>query len=188
MVLGLYYITKQRKSVKEHKVKGEGMIFYSSEEVKIAYNEEIVDLHAIIKVRMTEDKAVSSKDRLFETTVGRVLFNEFVPKEVGYLNDVLTKKSLRDIISNVLKKTGTARTAQFLDDIKHLGFTMAFRGGLSFNLDDVIVPAEKVTYVDEGYAQVDEVLENYNQGFITNNERYNQIIDIWTHTLSLIHI
>ena len=182
MVLGLYYITKQRKSVKEHKVKGEGMIFYSSEEVKIAYNEEIVDLHAIIKVRMTEDKAVSSKDRLFETTVGRVLFNEFVPKEVGYLNDVLTKKSLRDIISNVLKKTGTARTAQFLDDIKHLGFTMAFRGGLSFNLDDVIVPAEKVTYVDEGYAQVDEVLENYNQGFITNNERYNQIIDIWTHT------
>jgi len=183
MVLGLYYITKARKSTKEHPIKGEGMIFYSSEEVKIAYNEKKIDLHAIIKVRYNEeDYKINIKDRIIETTVGRVLFNEFVPKEVGYLNDVLTKKSLREIISNVLKKTGTSRTAQFLDEIKNLGFTMAFRGGLSFNIDDVIVPEDKNELVEEGYQQVDEVMNNYNMGFITNNERYNQIIDIWTHT------
>ncbi len=119
---------------------------------------------------------------MIETTVGRVLFNEVVPREVGYINEILTKKSLRDIITYVLKKTGTAQTADFLDDIKSLGYQMAFRGGLSFNLDDVIVPPEKKILVDEGYQQVDEVLNNYNMGFITNNERYNQIIDIWTHT------
>lgn len=182
MVLGLYYMTKPRKSVAEHKVKGEGMTFYSSEEVNIAFNEKRVDLHANIKIRWDDDFNVNIKDRMIETTIGRVLFNEVVPKEVGYINEILTKKSLRDIISRVLKKTGTARTAKFLDDIKDLGFRMAFKGGLSFNLADVIIPEEKDKLVQDGYKQVDEVMENYNMGFITNNERYNQIIDIWTHT------
>jgi DNA-directed RNA polymerase subunit beta' len=120
--------------------------------------------------------------KIIETTVGRVIFNETVPEEVGYINELLTKKSLRDIIGRVLKITGVAKTAQFLDDIKDLGYYMAFRGGLSFNLNDVIIPAEKEELVADGYNQVDEVLNNYNMGFITNNERYNQIIDIWTHT------
>jgi DNA-directed RNA polymerase subunit beta' len=176
MVLGLYYITKAKKSTENEKVRGEGMTFYSAEEVNIAYNESRVDLHAVIKVRLPNVK------EHIETTVGRVLFNELVPEDVGYINQLLTKKSLREIIGRVLKTTGIARTARFLDDIKNMGYTMAFRGGLSFNLEDVIVPDVKEEYVKEGYAQVDEVLNNYNMGFITNNERYNQIIDIWTHT------
>ncbi|MEX0987326.1 MAG: DNA-directed RNA polymerase subunit beta' [Bacteroidales bacterium] len=182
MVLGLYYITKARTSTKEHVVRGEGLIFYSPEEVTIAYNENKVDLHAIIKVRIQKSGAEEGVTEIIETTVGRVIFNEFVPPEIGYINDLLTKKSLRDIIGRVLKASGTAPTAQFLDDIKSLGFGMAFRGGLSFNLDDVIVPDEKDIFVKEGYEQVDEVLESYNMGVITNNERYNQIIDVWTHT------
>ncbi len=179
MVLGLYYITKARKDTKEHPVKGTGLSFYSPEEVNIAFNEGRVDLHAVIKVRIPgkDDKS----DRI-ETTVGRVLFNEHIPEGVDFINELLTKKSLRDIIGTVLKQTGTAATAKFLDEIKDLGYEMAFRGGLSFNLDDVIVPQEKIDYVNEGYEQVDEVVNNYNMGFITNNERYNQIIDIWTHT------
>src|SRR4030042_1144968 len=182
MVLGLYYLTKAKKGSPENPVKGEGGKFYSPEEVKIAFNEKQLDLHAIINVRIPvieDDKTIF---KLVETSVGRVIFNEMVPEEVGFINDLLTKKSLREIIGNVLKKTGTAKTAKFLDDIKDLGYEMAFRGGLSFNLDDVIVPEEKEEYVDEGYTQVDEVMNNYNMGFITNNERYNQIIDIWTHT------
>ncbi len=179
MVLGLYYITKARKDTKEHPVKGSNLVFYSPEEVKIAFNEGMVDLHAIIKVRIPNGE---DKEEILETTVGRVLFNEHVPEGVKFINEILTKKSLRDIIGRVLKQTGTAATAQFLDNIKSLGYEMAFRGGLSFNLDDVIVPQEKTEYVDEGYEQVDEVVNNYNMGFITNNERYNQIIDIWTHT------
>jgi len=176
MVLGLYYITKQRDGVK-----GEGLRFYSPQEVTIAYNEGAVALHAKIKVKV--DDIVDGKlvNHMIETTVGRVIFNEFVPKEVGYINELLTKKSLRDIIGTVLKKTGTDVTSKFLDDIKHLGYQMAFRGGLSFNLDDVIIPKEKEILVNDGYEQVEEVLNNYNMGFITNNERYNQIIDIWTH-------
>ncbi len=181
MVLGLYYITKARKDTKEHPVKGSGLVFYSPEEVKIAYNERMVDLHAIIKVKIPNGKDDGAREELIETTVGRVLFNEFIPEGVGFINELLTKKSLRDIIGDVLKRTGTAATAMFLDDIKDLGYEMAFKGGLSFNLDDVIVPREKTDYVDEGYKQVDEVVNNYNMGFITNNERYNQIIDIWTH-------
>ncbi|MCK4661929.1 MAG: DNA-directed RNA polymerase subunit beta' [Bacteroidales bacterium] len=176
MVLGLYYITKQRKGSK-----GEGLIFYSPEEVTIAHNEGKVDLHAIIKVKtknIEEDKIVT---KLIETTVGRVLFNECVPEEVGFINEILTKKSLRDIIGNIYKKCGLAVTANFLDDIKDIGYKMAFKGGLSFNLDDVIVPEEKTKLVEEGYKNVEEVMNNYNMGFITNNERYNQIIDIWTH-------
>jgi DNA-directed RNA polymerase subunit beta' len=178
MVLGLYYITKSRKGAK-----GEGLRFYSAEEAIIAYNEKVAELHANVKVRLpihNEDGTVTFEH--IETTVGRIIFNQFVPKEMGYINDLLTKKSLRDIIGRVLKKVGIARTSQFLDDIKDLGYTFAFKGGLSFNLDDVMVPLEKETYVEEGYSQVDEVMANYNMGLITNNERYNAIIDIWTHT------
>ncbi len=182
MVLGLYYITKARRSTEDEKVKGENLTFYSPEEVNIAYNEGKVDLHAVIKVFVTDYENGEPVKKLIETTVGRVIFNQYVPEKVGYINDLLTKKSLRDIIGDVLKKTGTAATARFLDDIKNLGYNMAFKGGLSFNLDDVIVPTEKIAFVDEGYDQVEDVLNNYNMGFITNNERYNQIIDIWTHT------
>ncbi|MFO7852110.1 MAG: DNA-directed RNA polymerase subunit beta' [Bacteroidota bacterium] len=181
MVLGLYYITKARNSTENIKVKGEGLLFYSPEEATIAYNEGKVDLHAVVKVKVNDIVDGKKVNHLIETTVGRVIFNAYVPDEVGFINDLLTKKSLRDIIGNVLKKSGTAKTATFLDAIKDLGYTMAFKGGLSFNLEDVIVPDEKVQFVDEGYSQVEDVLNNYNMGFITNNERYNQIIDIWTH-------
>lgn len=174
MVLGLYYITKERQGAR-----GEGLTFYSSEEAIIAYNEGITELHAIVKVFWTDNEG---KKSLIETTVGRIIFNEIVPNEVGYINELLTKKSLRDIISNILKIAGTAKTAKFLDDMKDLGYSTAFKAGLSFNLSDVIIPAEKETMVKAGYEQVEEVLANYNMGFITNNERYNQIIDIWTHT------
>ncbi len=182
MVLGLYYITKARKSSGKEKVKGEGLTFYSPEEVMIAYNEEKVDLHAMIKVRVNDVENDVPVEKVIETTVGRVMFNEFVPADIGFINELLTKKSLRDIIGIVLKKTGTAVATRFLDDIKNMGFKMAFKGGLSFNLDDVIIPEAKQTLVNEGYDQVDEVMNNYNMGFITNNERYNQVIDIWTHT------
>ncbi len=181
MVLGLYYITKGRKAAPEEKVKGEGLTFYSPEEVNIAYNEGKVDLHAIIKAKVNDVVDGKIVTRLIETTVGRVIFNQYVPEEVGFINELLTKKSLRDIIGRVLKIAGTAKTADFLDAIKNLGFYSAFKGGLSFNLDDVIIPDEKIKYVSEGYDQVEEVLSNYSMGFITNNERYNQIIDIWTH-------
>jgi DNA-directed RNA polymerase subunit beta' len=181
MVLGLYYITKGRKSTSTDKVKGEGLVFYSPEEVNIAYNEGKVDLHAIIKVKVNDRIDGEFINHLVETSVGRVVFNQFVPEEVGFINEILTKKSLRDIIGRVLKLAGTAKTAAFLDAIKNLGFYSAFKGGLSFNLDDVIIPEEKTKFVTEGYEQVEEVLNNYSMGFITNNERYNQIIDIWTH-------
>jgi DNA-directed RNA polymerase subunit beta' len=181
MVLGLYYITKGKRSTADEKVKGEGLIFYSPEEVNIAYNENKVDLHAFIKVKVHDRVDGEFVNHIIETTVGRVIFNQFVPEEVGYINEILTKKSLRDIIGRVLKMAGTAKTADFLDAIKNLGFHSAFKGGLSFNLDDVIIPEEKTKFVNEGYEQVEEVLNNYSMGFITNNERYNQIIDIWTH-------
>jgi len=176
MVLGLYYITKQRDGVK-----GENLRFYSPEEVIIANNEKVVDLHAKIFVKIVEKIGGVETTSMKETTVGRVLFNQVVPEEAGYINEVLTKKSLRDIIGKVLKIAGNAKTADFLDDIKALGYKMAFEGGLSFNLSDVIIPPEKETMIADGYAQVEEVMNNYNMGFITNNERYNQIIDIWTH-------
>ncbi|MCB9225308.1 MAG: DNA-directed RNA polymerase subunit beta' [Crocinitomicaceae bacterium] len=183
MVLGLYYITKLKKSTKEEVVKGEGMTFYSPEEVIIANNEGKLDIHAGIKVRTFDvDEEGNQVERIIETTCGRVLFNELVPDAVGYIDEVLTKKALRDIISRVLAVCGTARTAQFLDDIKDMGYHMAFKGGLSFNLDDVIIPDEKDEMVDKANKEVDEVMMNYNMGLITNNERYNQIIDIWTHT------
>ncbi|HTI60662.1 DNA-directed RNA polymerase subunit beta' [Mucilaginibacter sp.] len=181
MVLGLYYITKGRKTDAGRTIKGEGLSFYSAEEVIIAYNEKKLDLHAFIKVKATvKEKDGSHVNKLIDTTVGRVLFNQHVPVEVGYINELLTKKSLRDIIGEVVKVTGMARAAQFLDDIKELGFQMAFQGGLSFNLKDINIPAEKVTLIEQASKQVEEVMGNYNMGFITNNERYNQIIDIWT--------
>ena len=185
MVLGLYYITKGKRSTDEVIVKGEDGIFYSPEEVTIAYNEKKLDLHAHIKVRSYDlNEKGEPTLMMIDTTCGRVLFNELVPREVGFINDVLTKKALRDIIGNVLKVSGTSRTAQFLDDIKELGFNMAFKGGLSFNLDDIIIPKEKIELVDKAENEALEVLGNYNMGLITNNERYNQIIDIWTHTNS----
>ncbi len=181
MVLGLYYITKPREGSK-----GQGMTFYGPEEVIIAYNEKRVDLHAMISVRLPKVPTdLSQGYRIFEnTTVGRVIFNQVVPPEVGYINELLTKKSLRDIIGKVVKVCGVARTAQFLDDIKSIGYTMAFRGGLSFNLADVIIPKEKAELVESGYTQVEEIQQSFNMGLITNNERYNQIIDIWTTTNS----
>jgi DNA-directed RNA polymerase subunit beta' len=184
MVLGLYYITKGRTSTPDRKVIGEGGIFYSPEEVIIAHNEGKLELHAPIKVKSYDLKDGVPTLMMIETTCGRVLFNEHVPREVGFVNDVLTKKALRDIIGNVLKISGTARTAQFLDDIKELGYHMAFKGGLSFNLDDIIIPKEKEILVSKAEAEVKDVMMNYNMGLITNNERYNQIIDIWTHTNS----
>ncbi|MDR2912754.1 MAG: DNA-directed RNA polymerase subunit beta' [Alistipes sp.] len=173
MVLGLYYITKPRPGVK-----GEGKVFYGAEEAIIAYNEKRADLHARVKVRMERKDGTSD---LVDTTIGRILFNQVVPEEVGYINELLTKRSLRDIISTVLKKAGADKAAAFLDDIKEMGYQMAFRGGLSFNLNAVLIPAEKESLVKEGYDRVDEVMESYNAGLITNNERYNQIIDIWTN-------
>ncbi|MBP7156642.1 MAG: DNA-directed RNA polymerase subunit beta' [Flavobacteriales bacterium] len=183
MVLGLYYITKGRKTDKERTMKGEGRSFYSPEEVIIAYNEKQLDLHTWIKLRWSD---INGKTQMIETTCGRTLFNEVVPKEVGFINEVLTKKALRDIIGTVVKETGTARAALFLDDIKDLGFMSAFHGGLSFNLDDVVIPEAKEKLVKAAQAEVDEVTGNYNMGLITNNERYNQTIDIWTHTNSKV--
>ncbi len=181
MVLGLYYITKLRPGDK-----GEGLKFYGPEEAQIAYNEGRVTLHAPVSVMVDDVDADGNKvTRLVEnTSVGRVLVNQFVPSEIGYVNEILSKKSLRTIISKVIKKCGIPRSAQFLDDIKNLGYRMAFQGGLSFNLGDVIIPAEKEAIVKEGYDAVEEVMQNYSMGFITNNERYNQIIDIWTHVNS----
>ncbi len=185
MVLGLYYITKGKKSSKEDVVKGEGGVFYSPEEVIIANNEGKLDLHAHIKVRTYDLNENGEPElRMIETTCGRILFNEKVPTEAGYINDVMTKKALRDMIGHVLKVCGTSRTAQFLDDIKELGYYMAFKGGLSFNLDDIIIPKEKEELVSKAEEEVKDVMMNYNMGLITNNERYNQIIDIWTHTNS----
>ena len=176
MVLGLYYITKIRPGAK-----GEGKSFYSAEEVIVAYNEKAIDMHAKINVRIPVDKQDASKGlTLIETTAGRIIVNQYVPDEVPYVNEVLGKKALRKIITDVIKHTGVTRTAQFLDDIKNLGYDQAFRAGISFNLGDVIVPVEKTTLVDEAYKQVAAIRDDYDMGFITNNERYNKVIDLWS--------
>ncbi|MBK8521514.1 MAG: DNA-directed RNA polymerase subunit beta' [Chitinophagaceae bacterium] len=181
MVLGLYYITKGKKSTPEEKVKGEGKSFYSPEEVIIAYNEKVIDLHANIKVKVDfRNPDGSLTNKLLETTVGRVIFNQHVPKTVGYINTLLTKKALREIIGDIIKWTSVPITAKFLDDIKTLGYRMAFRGGLSFNINDLIIPEIKAMLVENAQGEVAEVWDNYNMGLITNNERYNQIIDIWS--------
>jgi len=183
MVLGLYYMTKLRKSTKDLKILGEGLTFYSPEEVIIAYNEKRVDLNAEIRVRTKDfNEAGELVTQLITTTVGRVLFNEKVPEAAGYINEVLTKKSLRDIIHGILKVTSVPETAEFLDEIKSLGYNFAFKGGLSFSLGDIIIPQEKHTMIDAANKQVDGIIANYNMGLITNNERYNQVIDIWTST------
>ena len=183
MVLGLYYMTKERKSTPEHKVKGEGLLFYSPEEVVIAYNEKRVDLNAGIKVRTVDfNENGELVKQIIQTTVGRVLFNEKVPERAGYINEVLTKKSLRDIIGRVLSATSVPETSKFLDEIKDLGYHFAFKGGLSFSLGDIIIPAEKQAMIDSANQLVDGIVANYNMGLITNNERYNQVIDIWTST------
>ncbi|WP_279149829.1 DNA-directed RNA polymerase subunit beta', partial [Muribaculum intestinale] len=181
MVLGLYYITKLRPGAQ-----GEGHKFYGPEEALIAYNEGRISLHAPISVVVDDiDEQGNPIQHLVDnTSVGRVIFNQSVPKEIGYVNKIISKKSLRDIIGDVISTCGVTRSAQFLDDIKNLGYYMAFRGGLSFNLGDVLIPPEKEQLVAEGNEQVQEVLNNYAMGFITNNERYNQIIDIWTHVNS----
>ena len=180
MVLGLYYITKLRAGAK-----GEGLTFYGPEEALIAYNEGKVDIHAPVKVIVKDvDENGNIVDVMRETSVGRVIVNEIVPPEAGYINTIISKKSLRDIISDVIKVCGVAKAADFLDGIKNLGYQMAFKGGLSFNLGDIIIPKEKETLVQKGYDEVEQVVNNYNMGFITNNERFNQVIDIWTHVNS----
>ena len=177
MVLGLYYITKLREGAK-----GQGLTFYGPEEALIAYNEGKVDIHAPVKVLVNDlDENGNIVKMMRETSVGRVIVNEIVPDEVGYLNTIISKKSLRDIISDVIKKVGVARAAEFLDGIKDLGYKMAFQGGLSFNLGDIIIPAEKEQLVAKGNEEVEEIMNEYNMGFITDNERYNKVIDVWTH-------
>ena len=177
MVLGLYYITKLRKGTK-----GEGLTFYGPEEAIIAYNERRVEVHAPIKVIVDDlDENGTLVKRMLETSVGRVIVNEIIPKEVGYFNGIISKKSLRDIIARVIKTVGMARACEFLDGIKNLGYRKSYEGGLSFNLDDIIIPQEKQDIVAKGNEEIDQIMANYNMGFITDNERYNQVIDTWTH-------
>ena len=176
MVLGLYYITKIRPGAK-----GEGLTFYGDEEALIANNEGKCDLHALVKVVVNDLVDGKLQKRMIETTVGRVIVNQIIPEEVGFFNDVISKKTLRGLISNVIKAVGFARACEFLDGIKNLGYRMAYVAGLSFNLDDIIIPPEKKEIVDRGQAEVRAIEDNYNMGFITENERYNQVIDTWTH-------
>ena len=177
MVLGLYYITKLREGAK-----GSGMTFYGPEEALIAYNQGRVDIHAPVKVMVEDiDENGDYVQVLRETSVGRVIVNQIVPREMGYINQIISKKSLRDIITEVIKRVGVARSAEFLDGIKNLGYQMAFQGGLSFNLDDVIIPKEKEELVRKGNEKVEEILAEYNLGLITDKERYNKVVDEWTH-------
>ena len=187
MVLGLYYMTKERKSTPEVAVKGEGLTFYSYEEVVIAFNEGKLDLNAGIKVRAKDfNEAGELVNQIIPTTVGRVLFNMVVPEQAGYINEVLNKKSLRDIIGNILSVTDVPTTAEFLDKIKTMGYEFAFKGGLSFSLGDIIIPPEKHEMIADANTQVDGIMANYNMGLITNNERYNQVIDVWTSTNAML--
>ncbi len=187
MVLGLYYMTKERKSTKEVPVKGEGLTFYSYEEVVIAFNEGMLELNAGIKVRAKDfNEEGELVNQIIPTTVGRVLFNQVVPEEAGYVNKVLNKKSLRDIIGDILAVTDVPTTAAFLDKIKTMGYEFAFKGGLSFSLGDIIIPPEKHEMISDANGQVDGIMANYNMGLITNNERYNQVIDVWTSTNAVL--
>ena len=176
MVLGLYYITKIRPGAK-----GEGLTFYGPEEAIIARNEGKCDLHALVKVVVNDLVDGKIQKRMVETSVGRVIVNGIIPEEVGYFNDIISKKTLRGIIADVIKNVGMARACEFLDGIKNLGYRMAYVAGLSFNLDDIIIPEEKNAIVERGNEEVHQITENYNMGFITDTERYNQVIDTWTH-------
>ena len=183
MVLGLYYMTKARKSSKNRPVKGEGLTFYSVEEVHIAHNDNKVELNALVKIRAKDfDSNGELVYKIIETTVGRILFNEVVPENAGFINEVLTKKNLRGIIGKILKVTSVPETADFLDKIKNMGYGFAFKGGLSFSLGDIIIPPEKINMINEANGQIEGIVGNYNMGLITNNERYNQVIDVWTST------
>jgi DNA-directed RNA polymerase subunit beta' len=188
MVLGLYYLTKGRKGTAEQKVLGEGRRFYSVEELVIAYNEGKLSKNAIVKVRATvrDKKTGEISIKIIETVAGRVIFNQYVPEEVGFVDELLSKKKLQTIISDVFKYAGLAKTAKFLDDIKELGFQMAYKGGLSMGLNDVKIPTEKVKLVAEAQKEVDAVWNNYMMGLITDNERYNQVIDIWTRANTML--
>jgi DNA-directed RNA polymerase subunit beta' len=176
MVLGLYYITKLRPGAK-----GAGLSFYGDEEAIIAYNEGKCDLHAPVKVIVKDLVDGQLQKRMVETSVGRVIVNQIIPEEVGFFNDIISKKTLRGLISDVIKAVGMARACEFLDGIKNLGYRMAYVAGLSFNLDDIIIPPEKKEIVDRGHEEIRAIQDNYNMGFITENERYNQVIDTWTH-------
>ena len=178
MVLGLYYITKLRAGDK-----GEGLKFYGPEEAIIAYNEGRVAMNAIISVRteVADEDGNLHTELVENTSVGRIMFNNSVPREMGFINELISKKSLRDIITRVIRRCGVPRSAKFLDDVKNMGYYMAFKGGLSFNLDDVLIPEKKAEYIAEGDARVEQIINDYNMGFITNNERYNQVIDVWTN-------
>ena len=177
MILGLYYITKLRKGAK-----GEGLTFYGAEEAIIAYNEGKVDVHAPVKVIVDDvDEKGFPLRHMVETSVGRVIVNEIIPQEVGFFNGIISKKSLRDIIARVIKTVNMARACEFLDGIKNLGYRKSYEGGLSFNLDDIIIPVEKKEIVQRGNDEIDQITSNYNMGFITDKERYNQVIDTWTH-------
>ena len=180
MVLGLYYITKPRKSTPEHPVKGEGMSFYSPEEVIIAHNEGRADMHAIIKVRVKVRENDQLVTKLVETTVGRVIFNQVVPEDHGFINELLTKKSLRSIVGDMVRMEGTAVTTKFLDDIKNMGYYQAYKGGLSFNLGNVLVPQMKSNLISDANSKAAEIREFEKMGFMGPNERYNQIVDLWT--------
>jgi DNA-directed RNA polymerase subunit beta' len=179
MVLGMYYLTKSRAGLP-----GEGKRFASITEVHQAFDRGLAALHAKIKLRLdrpTWDGKHAAGESI-ETTVGRALFNELVPTEAGYINEVLTKKNLRGIINHVFKTVGFARTAQFLDAVKDEGFERAMLGGLSFSLADIVVPDAKAKLISEAEALVSDIRGQYEMGFITENERYNQVIDVWTRT------
>ena len=181
MVLGLYYMTKERLSTPEHKILGEGLTFYSAEEVHIALNEGCLELNARVKIRAKDfNENGELVYKIIQTTAGRVLFNEVVPEAAGYINEVLTKKSLRDIIGKILAVTDVPTTAAFLDNMKDMGYKFAFKGGLSFSLGDIRIPEQKGQLIADAREQVEAISVNYNMGLITNNERYNQVIDIWT--------
>ena len=174
MVLGLYFMTKEGISTEEHKIKGEGLAFYSPEEAEIAYNEGRASLNAKVKCKLpVKNEQGDFEIKLIETTVGRILFNQIVPKQVGYVNELLTKKSLRNVIGKILAETDFPTTVKFLDDMKNLGYYNAFKGGLSFSLGDIVVPEEKKQMIAKAVETVDEIKANYNMGLITDTERYN---------------
>jgi len=182
MVLGLYFMTKEAHSTETYKVKGEGLIFYSPEEVEIAYSEGKISLNAKVKCRLKVKENGELVPKIIPTTVGRILFNQIVPKEVGYIDELLTKKSLRNVIGRILEDTSFPTTVKFLDDMKDLGYSNAFKGGLSFSLGDIVIPEEKKNMIESTVENVDEIRTNYNMGLITDTERYNQVIDVWTNT------